>query len=98
MRELSLLTKQKKLPLATSAMRNEKYLQSFILGNKNAFHDNVVKKTVDGKKSSSLFCQNITLFFYLKPSSIILDKMCYPNMELGRTIRGNGEGDRGGKV
>lgn len=76
-------------------MRNEKDLPSFILGNKNAFHDNVVKKTVDGKKSSSLFCQNIALFSYLKPCSKCVTKAWNWEEQLEVIV---GEGDRGGKA
>lgn len=57
MRELLPLTKQKKLQLGKFAMRSEKCLLSFILGNKTDFYYSTIKKTANGKKSSSLFCQ-----------------------------------------
>lgn len=95
MKELSLLTKQKKLPLATLAMRNEKDLPSFILGNKSAFHNNVVKKTVDGMKSSSLFCQRITETPTLKPWQKCVTKTWNWKEQLEVKI---GEGAKGRKV
>lgn len=55
MRELLPLTKQKKLQLGKFAMRSEKCLLSFILGNKTDFYYCMIKKTANGKKVAPCF-------------------------------------------